>query len=1168
MELKATCRGCQTSYRLPEKAAGKSFPCKQCGEKVRVPALTSEPEPVADAFVSPSGEPLGGFGTGFKHTPKKKPLPIKPMAIGGGALLLLIIVGVLVKGMLGGDQSDEQASQGPDADALNFDPNAPQLSADYEWERPERPNRPPGFRQDPRIPPWERNPVDDRPDQPEDDRDPEENDPPRPVDEQPEEVSEQSRPNNTNQQPSVATNTRQRNSWQANQRGFPRSPEKRTLFTKSKPIDPIGQWLVTPVAPDEQTLWKPRAELELDINDRTMQDVIMPVTHSRFIAVGDNQSSKSRRIMIDLSRGNAVWNLQGDFDDNGGVYLSPDGNTLLFASSQDGFKPSFVSRRNRGRAMQAGVELKGTRYAWRGFVSDTLAVFLHQQEEDGPVQATAIDAETGMVKWRTELVDADPHQQRCAISSTGRYLAVPAKPLGKPIVLVLDTASGEIAGMLALPDDVKSSVYRLAFSVDGQQLAGQLGANLYLWDMATGKLANRSVYKDRTYPRSLSNDRDFKFYMLDNHSTIAASGRIYHYYIDAVTGMEVLSPPGVVFQRNRFHLAHDKRHLFGDVYLIYQKRYNSKAKRQGNTLTIFRLGEDTVANGVAMSRVGGSAGEADLPPLEETFYYPARTDYLSSDPSKPYDAWPIELEPTDGQATPPNMNYKMRRINIEQGKTIFPSVFSRHNNASISKNGLQLAYNASAASQCIVDHKNITQTMLPNVSPRLTPRAMSHDEKYGYYTAGSYRVVKINLETQEVVGSWRLRPDPKTFGQYEANTTHSIADVREASENRLWITQRAHPNGVRACLIATDTNQLLLGGAKLGPHNLSIMSMIKTTPDGRYLLNRMGFGSHAKIAVIDSQQGKAIGELRAGEGSQKSFDISPEGTRVAVIVEHDMVHYLAIVDLVNNKVISRNPIPACKQIIWASKDRVLLDNQWLAQIETGRLIWKYDIGNAKNLESVDPMNNIIVRLVKATGDLAKRTSSVEQRFPFIRGTMEQMIAANPEATSKASLAIGPGTPVRISVNGHKADELQKNLASQIQDAGLVLDDNAAFTIQRRVETTAKPREFFANGQNVTVNEYDTKTTFEWVAKDGGVMWSSSINSQSKITGAIATFRQRDGESAQAALQRKIDEDLNQRSISSWNIPTRLPWHGEVQVLGKTVWNKETEQLEDFIKTSP
>lgn len=1165
MEIKAKCQSCDAKYRLPEKAAGKVFKCKQCGETVKVPtpvATADEPEMTLDGMTTPDGDPLMQFPIGFSHTPRKKQsLPIKPIAIGGGALVVLVVLGVVVAGMFGGKENPEdQASR----TGLEFNPNestdGTQLSADYEWEppaRPDRPNRPPGFHGDPRdTPPWEREPIDGNPQTPETDNGPEVDNPPRQENEQPDASDNDAAPNVPRTAPSTA---RQQRSWQADQTGFPRSPEKRQLTIEADPIDPIGPWNVTPTAPDEKALWKPRPDLELNINDRTMQDVIIPATHSRFIAVGDNSNSKGRRIIVDLSRGNAVWDLQGDYDDNGGAYLSPDGNILLFASGSDEFTPAFASRRTRGKAMEAAVALTGARYAWRGFVSNTLAVFLHQDEEEDPVQATAVDAETGQVKWQTELIGAEPKDQHCAISSTGKYLAVPALQDGKRMVLMLDTASGEIAGRLALPGDIQNNIYRLAFSVDGQHLAGQLGASLYLWDMATGKLSGQSVHKDRTYPKTLSIDRNFKFYMVDNQSTIAASGGIYHYYIDALTGKQVLSPPKIVFARNRFHLAHDKRHLFGDAYLIYQKAINSKNRRQANTLTIFRLGEDTIARGVAAVRGGGHHDEADLPPLEETFYYPARTDYLSSDPSKPYDAWPIELEPSVGQPTPPNMQYKMRQVNLEQGRSIFPYAFTQYGPL-LSKNGLQLAFNTSTNSHCILDHKNISQTMLPKVSPRLKPRALSQDEQYGYYTAGAYRVVKIKLDTQEVVGNWRLRPDPKTFGKYEANTTHRITDIYEANENRLWVAQQSHPNGVRGCLIATDTNQLLLAGGKLSEQRIA------TTPNGRYLLNRMGYFTNDQIAVIDSQQGKAIGQLRIGDGSPKAYRISPEGTRVAVIVEHELIHYLVVVDLSNNAIIARNPVPEGKVIKWASEGRVLIDNQWLAEIDTGRFIWKYDIGRDKNFEFVDPMNNIIQRMVKATGELAKRTGSVQKQFPFISEAMEQMIAANPETTSKASLAIGPGSRVRISVSGHKADELQQNLASQIENAGLILDDNAEFTIQRRVEQTAKPREFFAGGQPVTVNEYEVKTTFEWIAKDGGVMWSTTINSSSKIQGVIATFRQQEGESSQAALQRKIDEDLQQRSISSWKIPTRLPWHGDVQVLGKTTWNPESQEMEILVKS--
>lgn len=1119
MELKATCRGCDTSYRLPEKAAGKVFACKQCGEKVRVPVPASEPELVEDAFVSPSGEPLGGFGTGFKHTPRKKPLPIKPMAIGGGALLLLIIVGVLIKGMLDGDgkpTQDEPEEANPLAmnfgDKANDDPGLPPELRN----RPDR-GRPPRFNNSPYDPP------DDDLDDPESSDLPPDNPPTRDTqqpDEQPSALSREER----SLKRSVE---QQRKAWQEARSKFPISPKTLTLDVQHKRIGPIGTWAVTPEPLDERTIWAPRPNLELDINDRRITDVTQPNAYSRFIAVGDNRLKDSKRIVLDLSRGNAVWHLKGSYGSaTSPTLLSPDGNTFLFTGGKHG--TCFVSRQSRGRAIPLNLErAKGLTRRWCGFVTNECAVLMFTPSRNFKITTIlAINPKNNALLWEVTIPDVLLSRGDVAVAPTGRYLAMAAKENNVPYVFLLDTRSGEIAGRLVIPKDSASAPNKLAFSPNGHRLAGSCGGELFVWSLQTGTLEARSVYEGgRTTIGHVPwfSHEDDNFHMIDNGEVVGAAGMFGMRIGDASNGRRIIDPPEEFVEPNMRHQSNRKfpRHIIGPMYLLINEGYDQKARRKKNVLSVGVLDREKLTAAKTIARIGGQAAEVELPKLNETLYFPTLSGAISNDPSTAYDAWPIDLK------TSPNQT---------------PS---------------------DDAERSIED--------LPEVSSLFKAHSVSQDGQFGYYSAGDFRVAKIKLDTEEVVGSWRIKPDPSTMDQYEKKLRYRIADVVEAGENRFWVRFGANVIGDHACLVATDHNQILLSG-KVYPDTR------QATLDRRYTLIKMSYAQReSQIAVIDTQAGKAIGQLRCGGGFPLTFKISPDGSRVAMTVKDGMMYYLAINDLATNQVLHRNPIQApilpyrSIKVDWAGQDRVLLDRHWLVQIQTGRYLWKYELSEKLHGQQCFPLNNLILKQVKAPPPLNKKRTHITKEFPFFAKAMQPLIDANPDVTAKASLAVGPGSKIRIDTDGIlKSEELYVSLVEQAEAAGLVIDEGATFTLRVTKVQNPRPKRVHAGGEIVTINEYDELSTCEWVAPDGSVMWSTQYQSNAHLTNNIIgeLFRQKRDESPQVALQRHLDEKMNDRSPATFKAPMRLPWPAEMQVLGKSVWNSETEQIDEFVKAAP
>ncbi|MEM9020670.1 MAG: hypothetical protein AAGC44_08905 [Planctomycetota bacterium] len=121
MELRVSCE-CGKKYRVPEKFAGQSFKCKDCGRKLRVPKLEEASDAGApfsltdlagldDTSAGATEAPMPQFGGSLGSTPRKTSsgVNLKPRLLIGGGVGAVAVLGVLawvVADLL--NSSDEQ----------------------------------------------------------------------------------------------------------------------------------------------------------------------------------------------------------------------------------------------------------------------------------------------------------------------------------------------------------------------------------------------------------------------------------------------------------------------------------------------------------------------------------------------------------------------------------------------------------------------------------------------------------------------------------------------------------------------------------------------------------------------------------------------------------------------------------------------------------------------------------------------------------------------------------------------------------------------------------------------------------------------------------------------------------------------------------------------------
>lgn len=1140
MEIRTFCPSCDKRYRLPASAAGKAFKCKQCGGKVQVPGKAAAPQaPVAPPPAAPASQPAPAFQGGFNPAgSRRKPqLPVMPLAIGFGAAAVLgIVVFVVMQLMSSSDPADSEPQQSA---GLKL---GQQPSSSNNTPGPGNPN-PPRDQQDPQTHPNQPDPegstvlkeiVLDLPEGQ------------APAEPEPEDRRKEN------------ADRHERAAWSAFKNKFPTAPIKRSYVEKQQPLDPVSPWQVPLDQIEEQNIFSPRADLELNINDREIEDVTLPVVYSPFIAIGDNDSDKSKRVIVDLTRGNVSWQLKGEFDSEEPAQISPDGNTFMLtvAPDRDTRTPYFVSRKTgRRKIADENIKLEGSRGLWSGFVDNKRAIVMHHPSDNEDLtQVIAINPETVQTEWKVDIPGALSQRENIAVSPTGKYLAIPAEQDNVKQVLMLATDTGEIVGRLAVPGDQKYAPTRLAFSPNGARLAGAFIHHLGVWDLTSGKLEYFNKFEGPRWFQNAFSDRQSTLFMVDNDAIVGTTGRSSMRICDVTVGQMVIEPPAEFYIQTQALRGNYNRHLYGPLFLMFKQEGTFSNK--SNKLSIGMLDMQRMAVAKQALQFGGHAMEAGLPALEETFFYNANNRTFPTDVDQPDAAWPLELSPTDPTPPPPDRLEEMRIELLTSGESLLPPISSpRTTGSEITRGGRQLKL--ASGEVWLVNHVGGKLPEKLDLPDHLVVRSLSPDGRFGYFTCGSHRVVKVDLETLKIEGSWRVRVEDDSLNKGIINRRYALQHVADGGDNRIWVF-----DGERACLIDTDANKMLIGGYRVYRDDWEL------THDRRYMLLKGTYsGIDYNIVVIDNQLGQGIGKLDHGGGKVINFKLSPEGTRVAAITEDNLVRNLVIIDVVNNKVLSKSEIPLGDDVQWVDQERVFIDKQWLALADNGRFLWHYDLGKTNNYDRLDIRNGIIAKQVKAPEPLNKRTSHISKQFPFPGAVAQQTINSTPIAQKGKMLAVESGTRVRIETSGvRRHEELRANLEAQCKSAGLVIDDSASFTIRTTQSIETKTQFWRVIGEpKFEITEYTETTVCEWIAPDGKVIWSSKKKILIGMQALTVRFERREDESSQSVLQHMVDEKFKTMSCMEFDAPMRLPWYAERQILGATRWDEESETMQNVAK---
>ncbi|MEM9345601.1 MAG: hypothetical protein AAGB26_03175 [Planctomycetota bacterium] len=1129
MTIKAQCSTCAAKFSVPDAAAGKSFICKQCGAKVRVPELEAASLPEPDIGAE--------FAVGFSHTPKKKPLPVLPMAIGGG-VLLIVIIGVLVASMLGGGgatpkEDKQEVASAPDEPQTYARPSMP-----GDWQAQANESAPAGGERHAATHDAEQSHVAGSVGAPEQ----------QVVDEAEAELraalaaqAEGQRQANLDRENAERA---ERSSLEELRKAYPKSPVSAPILAlKHEPVPPIGTWSAVP--DPSMKRYRPSPSLELNINDRTIKDMVVPATPSPFIAIGDNNSKKRKRLIINTQTGEVVWDFTGDYPTATHAALSPDGLRVALLLEQDILNNQKLIFGFRGTNRRVTIDLDkmngeppkvGRRVH---FINSTQAVVVEviDQKMD---KLTAYDTLKGDVLWQISGLNGSYRVDTCfAVSPDGKYIAVAGDGAAAiNSITLINTETGELAGKLRAPDKVKL-FNAIGFSPGGGRLLALMSnlEQLVAWDLTNGRTVS-SVAISQESVNSFGGAG--KLAVMGNGEFACLHGRV---VIDAQTGLTFER-----FKNARYGTQRKSAYaLTGTDFLAFSYERGGKYNRYVNVIRSEAFNLKQIQTVFVSLRANGEFSELGLPPLDETYYtqntplYKQRCFPLDMDALV---AFPLAFEPrplpdpTPGPITIPLPDRSGNPLDPIVTSSDHPRTVTMTN---VNKKGQALMYLGPDRVYRFSPHHPRTPQRVALPGP-MKPKWYSDDGSRALAVSGQHRVNLVNLRNNAVMQSWRIRRG-KVNDSWPGRDR--IVDAALVHGNRLWVRDELG----QLSLIDTDTGKMLVSD------RYSTIRLDQMTPDKRYLLAlKSGYNTRGALRLVDTRTGVAVAVYDLGGSQASTASISPDGTRAAVLLSNKAYDELLVIDLQKNRVLHRNPLANVRDdkgrrirsayLRWVDP-RFVIDGSHLIDTTTGRALWRF----AET--AVTPFRGVMDGQTLWGKRLGQGyTSLISTTLPTTQ--LLDQLATNPELQRPVPSIIGPGTTVRLQLTGVRhSKEIGDSLVRQIDGAGLVLSDPAQLTLvvsqqtRNTREEVVVSRGLVANpfaSADGTITEYSETTFIKWLDSNGNVMWQDQ--KARHIGMHSGRVEGEDDRSVISAAQRDINKRLAEQGPRELSIVTQLPCYAD------------------------
>jgi len=431
---------------------------------------------------------------------------------------------------------------------------------------------------------------------------------------------------------------------------------------------------------------------------------------------------------------------------------------------------------------------------------------------------------------------------------------------------------------------------------------------------------------------------------------------------------------------------------------------------------------------------------------------------------------------------------------------------------------------------------------------------------------GSHRLVEIDLRTERVTASWRIRTESPNSQQ-----PGMIIDARRVGD-LVWVVDTEG----RVSTINTATEQMIMTGHQIklaayrsyfSPHRTLHFRQFarpldQRTADGRYLVCINAVAPHeGEVVLVDLQTGLAVHRL--GIENAHRCVVNEAGTRLATEVADGRLRYLDIHNLQTGESVNRFMLPLDMPTFlseevrfgqgsitglwaWADEDRVLFETtnsrRFVFNTLTGRAEWKYNI--RLPYETIPVGGRLWVFDLDTGGGLVTAASV---KLPHDEA-LERINNPAQEGSLRA-LAVGPGQAVRLEVSAPKAEELLANLTAQFEAAGLVIDPSADVAFRVSTQTESEQHEYRmirGGGGDVTITTRSIIYSYEWRLADGTVLWRGG-NYIANHAGSTIHFNE---DEDQRSYQQNLDLQLERSYVTQIDAPTQLPYTVQLQVLGE------------------
>lgn len=1137
MELKVNCPACKKAYRLPAAAEGKTFACKQCGGKVKVAASSGAAPPAAAPPAAPHPAPPTpgpadqlpiGFDPNVSMSRRKKPLPIKPIAIGAGALVILIVGALVVPKLLptGDDTPGEPNSTGGLALGGNADPRGlagqrdrlNQIDRERERQRIEADRRA---------------------------RD-----------------AKTSTPSEPSEQEKAEQRARQRMlQREAGWKGFQKfEPEAALNFVMPAPQQgDADQWSAAPDPPAQGSTFTPAPGLDL-VTRGGFNRAEMPSPY----VVSFEHTYKQRQItryagplVYDMRTGKQVWSVPKKISNDGKIGVTPDGKRLVaLMSTADGTDGVYVIN-HRQPLNPSQFLLPPTRYNFnrhdRPLIYDNdKSAFLYQTGRNQWV-LFALDLRNGKRLWQAQ--DTISAKERnygwvggVAVSPGGGYIAVPiGGPDAKTKIMLIETGQGKRVGQIGanLPEDI-GSFSELGFSADGSKLFGNAGNKHYaVWDMNDGKMLCLS--KGTGYDAAGTTNRSAASDLLDNDGRMLiteANERI----IDTRTGMILgsLRDPNSYVQwgKNRGNQSF-RRYLGGGNYLTYEtKTIELDGIKAPRDLLYLQdpINLDRYHEMIRHIDAGGTPAEVGLP-IHNTYYLSAQPNELNYNwPFLPPDVEskrPIDLRP--GSATFAGETQTLRfdfpyEIKETNTRLIWTTTL-----AGPSEDG-RLLFSAKDGKTWLIDmtgQADPKHLALPGWQQALS---LSRDGTLGVFLTGRTRVDVIRLDDMAVLHTVRIRVEND-----ESTKGEAVRHARLIGKDRLWFYASSGEG-----LIDLTTGKLLFRDRR---HTAQF------TADDRHML----VPHYKGVVVVDPRTAIGIAEFLHDDpllNGNPSASISPDGKRIACIGRKHGAMVFYTFDTQTGEVATKAYLPTGTESDallanmvqgWVDNDHVILSNQsssYLTDANTGRVLWRYYTGLRQSKLGLREVRGGRIWKEDLIDERSKQ-SLFSHKVPHAQALTA---IQNSGTAEPVQLLLKPGDDVKLDLTGLKHEtELRRNIIKDLERQRVTVSDQGKLTFRVRMTSSSDsiPYRVRNTGENATLRITPELYTHEWVGPDGEILWSSKILAGSEYE-KYFTFHKVEKVyySDRGDPQEQYDEDLDRgRPFGAPYIPVSLTTPLDQQALG-------------------